>query len=902
MRVVRAVMPGTEGGGRGMTGQRDEVSLSPRKFEAARQPRTAITRSRLLDAIARTPDARVVLLSAPAGSGKTVLLEQWVAGLRRPEWAWVSLDAADEDPARFWSCVAEAILRGGHDPAEHTLAALAEGLDPAALASAVAADMADAPGLRVLVLDDFHLAASTQIEAGVAILAELLPPGVRLAVGTRSDPKLPLHRWRLRGELCEMRAVDLRFRDEEADRLFTGGHGLAIGPEDRGRLVSYTEGWAAGLQLAALSLRDGPGVPDLLDRFAATHQPLLDFLATEVLDRQPRWRRRFLQGAACVGEFCPAVLNQVLDRDDSHELLRDVRADNLFLVPLDHLPGWYRFHHLFGQFLRFDLHAVDPAREVELHRRAGDWMRRNGRPALAVDHLLAGGDLAEALEVVDERVVPYFDRGRRATIRRWIERFPEEFLAADPRRCVLAGTAWLAAGDTGRALRWLGRWAEFPPGDAALTARAHALAVPTRLFVGDLDGCVGTVEPMQKGLAATPWLPFATARLLPFAAMAHLLRGEFDEARGLLDRAAADPRADATTRDVLIPGIRSLVALGEGRLREAGELAARSGVVEQGGEAARPHAIFGALTRAALAVEHGDFDTADMVAERERLSATQVGNWSAAVLAHLVLAYANHARDDAARALDHVEQAGSFVRRFQMGAPIVAWVDHAEARVRLALGEVDRAAALVAGLPGRRRELVEARVRVARGDDRGAYAVLAEGAGTWPLPLRIEREVVLACAAARSEPRRAEHHIDEALALGEAEGYRHTILGEGAGPRGRDIVRDLVVGAVGRSHSRYAAQLARAAEPAIELRPAGARPWTAARAAPGVTLSLVEPLTPAEQRVLFYLASSLTVAELARQFGVSPNTVKTQMKSIYRKLEVGSRDAATERARALGLR
>ena len=206
------------------------------------------------------------------------------------------------------------------------------------MATAAAGDIAAASGLRVLVLDDFHLAAGSQVEAGVAAgraAAAGTAPGDRHPLG----PEAPLHRWRLRGELCELRAGDLRFRDDEVDRLFAGRHGLVLGTEDRARLLHHTEGWAAGLQLAALSLRHGSDVPELLERFASTHQPLLDFLASEVLDRQPPWRRRFLQAAACVGEFCPAVLDAVLDRADSSEVLRGVRADNLFLVPLDTGPG-----------------------------------------------------------------------------------------------------------------------------------------------------------------------------------------------------------------------------------------------------------------------------------------------------------------------------------------------------------------------------------------------------------------------------------------------------------------------------------------------------------------------------------------------------------------------------------
>jgi LuxR family maltose regulon positive regulatory protein len=875
-------------------GRRGHPVLPRDKFEADVQPRTAIARPRLRDELDASA-AKVILLSAPAGAGKSVLLEQWVGGRPRREWAWVSLEAADQDPVRFWSCVTEALRRAGHDPPVAAEAGLERGaVDPSVMATAAAGELAAARGLRVLVLDDFHLVAGSRVEPGVALLAELLPSGVRLAIGTRSDPGLPLHRWRLLGELCELRADDLRFSDEEADRLFAGRHGLVLATEDRASLLHHTEGWAAGLQLAALSLRDRSGVAELLERFDSTHQPLIDFLASEVLDRQPPWRRRFLQAAACVGEFCPAVLDAVLDRDDSSQVLRGIRADNLFLVQLDQRPGWFRFHHLFGQFLRLDLHAVDPDRERELRCRAGRWMRANGHAALAVDHLVEAGELDPALRVVDSCVIPYFDQGRRATIRRWTARFPDEFLAARPDRCVMAAMACLAGGDPVQALRWLRHWGQFPDGgDPAMAARVPSIAAAARLFAGDLAGCLDDVRTALEDPPRRSWRPFVPSRMLCFAARAHELCGDLVSARRCLDRAAGEPGADATSVDVLGPGIRSVVALVEGALREAGDMVAKVAVAEDAADGGRPYTVFAALTRAALALEHGDPDGAAAAADRVRLAGIDLGMSTLVVDACIVLASAQHARGDAVRALDHLAHARRLVVEMGMPAAVRARADAAEVRVRIDVDDLGRAERLLAGVPWGCRGSLEARLLLARGDADEARARLsARDPAALPLRLRIEREVVLACASAGTDPARAERHIDRALGLAEPEGYRAGILATGAGARGTEVVRDLVVGAVGRTRSHYVASLARAAEP-------GHRPVP--RSSPGPAAP-IEPLTPAERRVAFYLASSLTLTELAHQLGVSPNTVKTQVKSIYRKLEVSSRDDAAARARALGLR
>jgi LuxR family maltose regulon positive regulatory protein len=879
----------------GTTGQRERVILSPRKFEAARQPRTAITRDRLLDRLVAAGDARLVLVSAPAGSGKSVLLEQWVAGMRRPEWAWVSLEAADQDVVRFWACVAESICRSGHEPAEHTWAVLDDGIvEPSTVASAVAADIAASPGLRVLVLDDFHLAAGVQTEAGVALLAELLPSGVQLAIGTRSDPKLPLHRWRLRGELCELRADDLRFREDEAESLLSGGHDLVLDAGDRDRLLSGVEGWAAGLQLAALSLAGGGDVPALLDRFAATHQPLLDFLATEVLDRQPGWRRRFLQGAACVGEFCPAVLDAVLDRDDSGDVLRHLRSDNLFLVPLGHWPGWYRFHHLFGQFLQYDLHVTDPGRETELHRRAGLWMRENGHPSLAIDHLVDAGELADALAVVDGNMVSYFDRGRRTTIRRWMERFPEDFIAERPSRCVIAGTAWMTAGSSTQAMRWFDRWDRSRQGtDPVYDARAQTVVGPIRLFLGDAEGCVQDVDNGVKEMAAHPWLAYASARIVCFAARAQCLLGDLDEADALLDRAMSDAGADRLTLELLAPGMRALVAIAQGRLRAADDLATHAAAAEQALQGSRPFSVPALLARGLLALERDDLPAAEALGDRLRQAAAELGHWNEAIAAYLLLADVHQANDELERALDDVDQARSLVRELRMGDPLGQHVDAAEAAVRIAGDDLEPAARLLMRVGPGWRDLLEAQLCLARGDADGAYMSLTAAPVPATLPRRIDREVLLAVAAAGSESERSAHHIDRALAAGESEGFGRTVLGGRLGRRHRDTVGNLVVAASRRRRSDYALKLLQVSEPPLQR----TRPPT-----PLGTPVLVDPLTPAEQRVLFYLASSLTVTELAGQLGVSPNTVKSQMKGVYRKLAVGSRDAAIERARELGLR
>ncbi|HEX5945871.1 MAG TPA: LuxR C-terminal-related transcriptional regulator [Acidimicrobiales bacterium] len=845
----------------------------------ARRTRSAIHRGRLLDRLVDGDDARVVLVSASAGSGKSVLLGQWVGGMERKAWAWVSHEAADDDPARFWAFILGAIARAGHHVAPDVVRTVHHSaVDTTTVATAIGRAIAGARGLRVLVVDDFHLIRDAKIVAGVALLAELLPPGFRLAIGTRIDPHLPIDRWRMRGELVELRDDDLRFEGPEADDFFARVHGLVLADADRDRLVDDTEGWAAGMHLAALALRTTPDVPALLDRFASSHRPLLDFLAGEVVDRQPAWRRRFLQVAACIRQFSPAVLDAVLRRDDSDAVLRALRRENMFLVPLDHRPGWFRFHHLFGEYLAIGLRAGDPDRARDIHRRAGEWMRDHDRPGLAIEHLCAAGEWSAALAVLEDVVIPSFNRGRRETIRRWIAAFPNDFLVAEPGRCLVAGIATAAAGDPVQSDRWFRRVLDFPADrQEGLARRALIVLTGVKVYVGDPEASIDALDRAMQPDRHGALRPYAPARGYMHAAEAQMMLGDLGAARALAERAAADPNMDDITAEVLVPSVLSLVAFREGRLREAADHAGRAVADPIGGDMGHLYATPARVTLAELAVEHGDLESGEDQAMQLRSTARDVGALSALVGTLELLATIARCRGDRDAALDHLAEGRGVARSAGMADVVVAALDAAEARIRIDDGELARAGELVAGLPVGDAAPLAARLALARGDDDGTREILDgwDVDGATPLRRRIVRELLLADATARSRPADAVRHIDRALALAEPEGFHRTILDSS------DRVRHLVVDAVGRWGSGYVASLAEAIEPGRREAEKGRR-----------SARPVDQLTPAEERVLFYLASSLTLGELASHLGVSRNTIKTHTRNLYRKLGVRSRDEA----------
>ena len=394
-----------------------------------------VPRPRLVEALDEGLARARVLVCAPAGFGKTALLADWARGDGRTV-AWLGLDGGDSDPARFWRYVVAALDRARPGMAERVgplLPRSVEGL-VTALINEFAAD--PGPDDVLLVLDDYHLVDSGPVHDSVALLLENLPPGLRVVVSGRADPPLPLARLRARGQLAELRTADLRFTAEEAAALLgeTAGPGLPAAAAEA--LVARTEGWAAGLQLAGLSLRGQADAAGFVAAFSGSHRFVLDYLADEVLVGQPQQVRAFLLETSVLerlsGELCDAVTGQA----GSQAMLEDIERAGLFLVPLDEVRGWWRYHQLFGDLLRARLRAEQPDRVQALHRAAGAWCDEHGLADDAVRHALASGDATWAARLVERHVETLLGRSEGATLRRWLSALPAESVRARPRLCL----------------------------------------------------------------------------------------------------------------------------------------------------------------------------------------------------------------------------------------------------------------------------------------------------------------------------------------------------------------------------------------------------------------------------------------------------------------------------------
>ncbi|HEV3505610.1 MAG TPA: hypothetical protein VG637_10075 [Actinomycetes bacterium] len=396
-----------------------------------------VARPRLLDRLGEGVSRQLVLVCTPAGFGKTTLLADWAHTGQRPV-AWLSLDAGDNDPARFWRHVAAALDTVRPGVAER-VAALSGGLSASfqVVVTTLVNELADVAEPVVLVLDDYHLVQAPPVHQSLELLLEHPPAGLRLVLASRADPPLPLARLRASGQLTELREADLRFTREEAAALLGAAVGVELPDAAVAALEARTEGWVAGLQLAALSLEGHLDVDAFVRTFSGSHRYVLDYLTEEVLDRQPRELRGFLLETSILDRICGPLADATTGRSNSQALLEQVERANLFLIPLDEVRGWWRYHQLFADLLRAWLEREEPERVLELHRAAAAWSEEHGLADDAIRHARAAADLPWAARLVERHFEAVLGRREDATLRRWLELLPAEVVRSRPRLCLL---------------------------------------------------------------------------------------------------------------------------------------------------------------------------------------------------------------------------------------------------------------------------------------------------------------------------------------------------------------------------------------------------------------------------------------------------------------------------------
>lgn len=453
-----------------------------------------VERRELVARLVEGAERKLTLVCAPAGWGKTALLSEWHASQEesRP-FAWVQLDPSDDDPVRLWSYLIAALRTVEPDLGAASLAAL-QAARPALVDVVLPPLLNELASLRrpiVLVLDDYHLVRDERVHESIAYLLRHLPRTTHLAIASRADPPLPLGSLRAAGEVNELRVAELRFTDAEAEALLNRSLGLGLDAGDVGLLQARTEGWPAGLQLAALSAHGREDKHAFVEAFAGDDRQIVDYLH-EIVEAQPPELREFLLRTSVLDTMCAPLCNAVTGRGDGRERLQEAERANLFLVALDSRGDWYRYHQLFGDLLRHELAHSDAVLAAELHHRASAWHREHGDAGEAIAHATAAGDFGDACDLIARHWGPVWNLGQRETVARWIDALPSDAVLDDARICLARGWTALFLGAFAEVEQWA-RAAELAPlpgpffdGSASVAAVVARLRSVRAYFEGDV--------------------------------------------------------------------------------------------------------------------------------------------------------------------------------------------------------------------------------------------------------------------------------------------------------------------------------------------------------------------------------------------------------------------------------
>ena len=846
--------------------------------------------------------ARVTVVSAPPGSGKTALLRSWIgaAGLAERA-AWVAVERGERDPQRFWLSVADALRQTAPGAALVRALSAAPDLDGWAIAERLLKDLAPLADRTWLVIDDLHELGSDETRRQLELLVMRAPDALRVVLATRHDLRLGLHRLRLEGELTEFRAADLRFSLAEARELLVAA-GVQLGEPVLGMLYERTEGWAAGLRLAALSLAGHDDQDRFAAEFSGSERTVAEYLLAEVLERQNEEVRRLLLRTSVLERVSGPLADTLTGGSGGERVLEDLEEANAFVVALDAARSWFRYHHLFADLLQRELRRTAPGEVTALHQVASRWFAGHGFTVWAVRHAQAARDWDLGGRLLADHWPGLYLGGQAATMHELLAGFPAEAPAADAELAALAAADQLTQGSLEEAERYLAL-AEL--GSASMPAgrrgRVQLLLRVVGLLLARQRGDLPAVVEEARRLQAAAEAPDAAGlgEDLRTLALINLGIAEYGTARfegaephleqGVaLARRIGRPYLEFTglTYQAAIEVSRSFTR-GAERGRQAVELAERHGWTDEPAASIAYQTLGGALTG------QGRPEEAEPWVQRAERTVRPDAEPAAGVRVRSVRGLLELARGrdaDALAAFGAAERLGGLlVTPHYLVTVARAWLLLALVR----LGETEQAEQALAGLGEQDRDRREIRTAVAalrltQDNPRAAITALAPALdGSTPVTsptLHVQSYLLEAIARdALGDAAAAEHALERALDLAEPDGMLLPFLLHPA------------PGLLER-HARH-----RTAHAALIAEIRGVLAGRKPAPPPATAQPPLEPLSASEIRVLRYLPTNLSVPEIASELYVSRNTVKTHIQRLYAKLGTHRRGEAVARARALGL-
>jgi LuxR family transcriptional regulator, maltose regulon positive regulatory protein len=905
-KASRPASSGRAGGGRdGSTG----VPLLASKLAAPSMPGRMIARPRLIGLLDTGVERQVTLVAAAAGSGKTMLLTSWMSAASPPRpVAWFSLDPCDNDPVRFWTYVLAALHRSGALPADsglQTLMPSPQGDD--ALLPLLLHGLDELASPVVLVLDDVHELTEPRVLDGIEFLIRHAPPFLRLVLSTRRDPPLPLHRLLVSDQLTEVRAADLAFTVPEVGELLAQYEFRSkLSDDDVAVLQERTEGWAAGLRLAAASMQHQADLHRFVMDLAGDERSLAGYLVSEVLEQHPAELRSFLTQTCVVDKLSGDLADALTGRHDGERTLARLEQANAFVVALGSRREWYRYHPLFAELLRYELRREAPHEVTELRRRAARWYAANGLPEDAIQQAVTVRDWGYAAELITEHGFGRVLRGQGGGFRDLLDRLPPDVARLDPELALLTAAERIAASDDeAEASLQLALEQEHSIADDRRPRFALVLAVCRLLRAsraGDLDEVLGTG---REALAAHAQLAgsdsmggvAAAARAVALSGLgtAELWTGDLDAAEMHLHAGQA-AALGAGLDDVQLTCLSTLALLQAigGRLSLAVRTAGAA-VAFAGQHAAGPSALVNALL--ALAWVHYQRDnlvTAGRYLQRAAEDAGATPDSPVRLAIKMMGGRLRDAQGDPTGALVELGVARRDLAGWEPPRLLSRWLATTESELHLAAGDTESAVALLDGIgtgePAAAPDAVAlARLQLAAGDPAGTVRTLSPflhgaipaadvdtGIRAWLLHAQANHGLEDFDQAAVS--------LRRAVDLAEPEEHRRIFLDAGAS--GRALVgryRDWV-----DVSWPFLDELAQAA---LDPAPTVVSPLPV----------LIEALSERERAVLRYLPTMLTFVEIGSELYITLNTTKSHVRNIYRKLGVVGRRDAVRRARQLQL-